>query len=487
MAVNTKMPLTNTADGYLCEGTDIRGGYFVIDKTENIPSTITKTGSLCYCITESKFYQYDGVNWIEKEFGTTTQATASSLGLVKIGYTESDKNYPVELNNEGQMYVNVPWTDTDTNTWRPIGTGAEDAAAGDHTHNYAGSSSIGGGASTVAITDTTPTSETAYYPIYSTNVSGDQVARANKDLYYYDSGTWSSLNIGSSSNAGILTLHQNNGKCGDLQVAAGLTTNRTYTFPDKTGTVALLDDVTVTKVADLTGNIAATDLVSKLKGTTSTTLALGNHTHNYAPSSHTHNTSDITDLDYETFSIAIKNSTGTNVSALAHDSTYTLAAGGATYSFKTPTDADTKNTAGSENKSSTKLYLVGTTSQDSTGITSYSNSKVFINSSNSLEAPAFYATSDKRLKQNIIDYRCDKSILDLPIKKYEFISNPGKTYIGCIAQDLQEICPEIVNTNEDGYLSISESKIIYLLLDEVKKLKSELDNRIAAIEEQLNK
>lgn len=31
-----------------------------------------------------------------------------------------------------------------TNTWRPIGTGATDAAAGNHTHNYAGSSSAGG-------------------------------------------------------------------------------------------------------------------------------------------------------------------------------------------------------------------------------------------------------------------------------------------------------------------------------------------------------
>jgi hypothetical protein len=60
MAVNTKMPLTNTADGYLCEGTDIRGGYFVIDKVENIPNTIAKTGSLCFCQEDSKFYQYNG-------------------------------------------------------------------------------------------------------------------------------------------------------------------------------------------------------------------------------------------------------------------------------------------------------------------------------------------------------------------------------------------------------------------------------------------
>jgi hypothetical protein len=42
---------------------------------------------------------------------TYSLASASTLGLVKIGYTENGKNYPVELDSE-QMYVNVPWTDT---------------------------------------------------------------------------------------------------------------------------------------------------------------------------------------------------------------------------------------------------------------------------------------------------------------------------------------------------------------------------------------
>ena len=42
-------------------------------------------------------------------------ASSSLRGGVKIGYAENGKNYPVELSNE-QMYVNVPWTDTDTNT-----------------------------------------------------------------------------------------------------------------------------------------------------------------------------------------------------------------------------------------------------------------------------------------------------------------------------------------------------------------------------------
>lgn len=50
-------------------------------------------------------------------------ATSATLGLVKIGYPESGKNYPVELNSSGQMYVNVPWTDE--NTTYTNGTGIE--------------------------------------------------------------------------------------------------------------------------------------------------------------------------------------------------------------------------------------------------------------------------------------------------------------------------------------------------------------------------
>ena len=44
--------------------------------------------------------------------GSITVATNTTPGVVKIGYTESGKNYPVELNSSNQMYVNVPWENT---------------------------------------------------------------------------------------------------------------------------------------------------------------------------------------------------------------------------------------------------------------------------------------------------------------------------------------------------------------------------------------
>lgn len=92
-----------------------------------------------------------------------------------------------------------------------------------------------------------------------------------------------------------------------------------------------------------------------------------------------------------------------------------------------------------------------------------------------IQAESFYATSDRRLKENIKEFVPQKSILDLPIVEFDF-KESGKHQIGCIAQDLQEICPEVVETNTNGYLSINESKLVYLLIDEVKKLREEIEN-----------
>ena len=43
-------------------------------------------------------------------------ATSNTLGGIKIGYAASGKNYPVQLNSNNQAFVNVPWTDNNTNT-----------------------------------------------------------------------------------------------------------------------------------------------------------------------------------------------------------------------------------------------------------------------------------------------------------------------------------------------------------------------------------
>ena len=95
--------------------------------------------------------------------------------------------------------------------------------------------------------------------------------------------------------------------------------------------------------------------------------------------------------------------------------------------------------------------------------------------SGEVTSETFNATSDKRLKENIEVYNCDKSLLNLPIYTFNFKSDEGKVeHVGCLAQELQEICPEIVHEDEDEYLSIEETKLVYLLIQEVKKLKERI-------------
>lgn len=44
---------------------------------------------------------------------TYNKATSSTLGLVKIGATGlGDKQYPIQLDSQGRMFVSVPWVDT---------------------------------------------------------------------------------------------------------------------------------------------------------------------------------------------------------------------------------------------------------------------------------------------------------------------------------------------------------------------------------------
>lgn len=103
------------------------------------------------------------------------------------------------------------------------------------------------------------------------------------------------------------------------------------------------------------------------------------------------------------------------------------------------------------------------------------NIKINENGYGRIVARGFGTSSDFRLKQNIKSYKAEKSILDLDIKEFEYINDTAhKKHIGAIAQDVQEICPEIVYEDANGYLNIEENKLVYLLLNEVKELKKEI-------------
>lgn len=68
---------------------------------------------------QTSFLRGDGT-WVVPTNTTYAKANTTTLGLVMIGYAENGKNYPVELDSSGKMYVNVPWTDNNT-TYSVVG------------------------------------------------------------------------------------------------------------------------------------------------------------------------------------------------------------------------------------------------------------------------------------------------------------------------------------------------------------------------------
>ena len=83
--------------------------------------------------------------------------TASTRGGFKIGYSENGKNYPVEVSSE-KMYVNVPWTDSNTDTVTSVGVSGSETT-GTITLTAAGATTLTQSGQTVEIrsTDTNTT------------------------------------------------------------------------------------------------------------------------------------------------------------------------------------------------------------------------------------------------------------------------------------------------------------------------------------------
>lgn len=137
---------------------------------------------------------------------------------------------------------------------------------------------------------------------------------------------------------------------------------------------------------------------------------------------------------------------------------------------------DTKNTTGSTNSSS-KLYLVGATSQTSNPVT-YSNSGVYTQSGAVYASAGFYDTSDMRVKDNIESIDVSKAD---KIRLVEFDRTDREHHgYGVIAQELETVYPSMVNTDENGFKTVNYSEIYAV------KIKY-LEDKIAALEATVDK
>jgi hypothetical protein len=90
--------------------------------------------------------------------------------------------------------------------------------------------------------------------------------------------------------------------------------------------------------------------------------------------------------------------------------------------------------------------------------------------SGDLYAVNFVSSSDVRLKENVrpIESALDK-VMRLDGKMFNFIGN-NKTQLGLIAQEVEQIIPEVVNTNPEGYKSVNYPVLVAVLIEAIKEL-----------------
>ena len=148
--------------------------------------------------------------------------------------------------------------------------------------------------------------------------------------------------------------------------------------------------------------------------------------------------------------------------------------------LKNPTASTTADT----------IYIVGIkTGSTQTGLY---DSGVTITNASVKAKNGFFQTSDERLKTFTEDIEVDLDKLsELPKKKYYWTEDKDKVEsIGTSAQKVRELFPEVVNVNEDGYLSVDYAKLSIVALaaiDELNKKNKLLEERLERLEKALLK
>lgn len=138
-------------------------------------------------------------------------ATSTTLGLVRIGYPESGKNYPVELNSSNQMYVNVPWTDNNTTYSAGAGLSLSGTA---FSLVKATPTTLGGvkvsstEISTIStVAATIFGSQNRIYPVQLAYPSGSAGTDGNKVLSVYVPWENTTYSVVSTSKNGLVSMH----------------------------------------------------------------------------------------------------------------------------------------------------------------------------------------------------------------------------------------------------------------------------------------
>ena len=425
----TGQVLQKAANGNFTFGSVSTANYYVDGLTFD-----TGTGVLTASVNGTTNQTVD----LDGRYSTTdTQyavASSGTAGLVKIGYSENGKNYPVELNSD-QMFVNVPWTDTTYSTASSSTAGLVKIGYSENGKNY---------------------------PV---ELSADKMfvnvpwVDTNDNTTYTANGTGITL-------TGTNFTHYTPSSYGGTSAVA-----RTY-----------ITGITVDEFGHITGATTGTESDQSFSDT--------NYYLNNLTFSGGTLTASMTGAPNKSVSLDGRYLTGITSSQVTTALGYT------------PPTSDTNNYVNAGTYSSGTLNLTGpglnfnvTGFNTFAGNTYSNNMNQYVRTTDTVQFGLVrstgdivaYYSSDERLKDNIslIPNALDKVS---KLRGVEFDWNDKQDVyqghdVGVIAQDVQKVLPELVQERADGYLAVKYEKMVALLIESIKELKTEVDE----LKQQLNK
>jgi hypothetical protein len=128
-------------------------------------------------------------------------------------------------------------------------------------------------------------------------------------------------------------------------------------------------------------------------------------------------------------------------------------------------------------------YLYMGTGTSGPQATKVSNSKITFQPStgNLVVAGDVTSNSDARLKTNIT--AIEGALAKVLAMRGVAFDMENSRRVGVIAQEVQKIIPEVVNTGESGYLAVSYGNLVGVLIEAVKELTAEVSELKARLGE----
>jgi len=140
----------------------------------------------------------------------------------------------------------------------------------------------------------------------------------------------------------------------------------------------------------------------------------------------------------------------------------------------------------------TKVNAISAASLTTTGAVSAGSITTggSITATGNITAASFIYTSDQRLKKNVVflDQKTElEKILDLNAVQFKWRQGDDGKNLGFIAQEVEKIYPELVETNESGIKGVNYAGLVAPLVSAIKEQQAEIDALRAELDKTIQK